>query len=619
MRFLTPFAGFLSSDSMLGLGAGASSVVKGLPMKKSGLKAPELVRMFAPYFAMLRPVKWQFAGAILFGFIHGATNGLGIPVLLWKVLPKVFSDTPPEGALLLGVILMFPGIALVRGVSDFISSYLSAFCGVRVLIQIQSRLYRKLQYLPLGFFQKMRIGDLMARVVGDANAVQTVVTNVARDLVAQPVQFAGAILSLVYIAVQKKESVFILFALAVVPLCVAPIRYLGKRLKQRAARLQAGAGSLSTALNENLSAVREVRAFNLQQTEADKFAARMAVIAKFQLKKTKYSKLLPPVIEFISALAIAVGVFYVAQAQLSVEDMLPLLAALYMTYQPIRKFGTVHNEIKQGEASVERIEQVMRTPDSVPDAERPVPFNAGKTDIEFDGVVFEYEPGVPVLRGVGVHIPAGEVVALVGPSGAGKTTFVNLIPRFYDVTGGAIRIGGTDLRAFCKHDLRSHISIVSQDTVLFDDTIRNNIRLGRLDATDAEVEEAARHAFAHDFITAFDDGYDTLVGERGARLSGGQKQRIAIARAFLRNAPILILDEATSSLDSESEEMVQKALTELVQGRTVLIIAHRFSTIKLAGRILLFEAGVLRATGTHAELYESDDLYRSLYDRQFIE
>jgi len=588
-------------------------------MKRPISKAPGPVQTFSPYFAMLKPVKWQFVGAIACGLIYGAASGLGFPFMAYKVLPKVFSDTPPDGWILIGVVAIMPLAFLVRGLSDFFGNYLSAFCGVRVLIQIQSRLYRKLQDLPLGFFNKMRIGDLMTRVVGDARAVQTVVTGVATDLVKQPVQFLGALASLVYISLQRKEAAFILFALAIVPLCLAPIRYIGKRLKARAKRLQAGAGDLSTALNENLGAVREVRAFNLQQVETDKFASRMEVIAKFQLKKTKYSKMLSPIIEFVAACAMSVGVLYAAKVRLSIEDLIPLIAALYMTYQPIRKFGAVHNLIKQGEASVERIEQVMLMPDEVPDAKNPVPFDVQKTDIEFEGVHFEYEPGVPVLCGVDAQIPAGTVVALVGPSGAGKSTFVNLLPRFYDVVGGAIKIGGVDLRNFCKTDLRTHISVVSQDTVLFNDTILNNIRLGRLDATDAEVEEAARHAFAHDFIVAFDKGYDTLVGERGARLSGGQKQRIAIARAFLRNAPILVLDEATSALDSESEEMVQKALVELVKDRTVFIIAHRFSTIKLAGRIMVFDKGNLCAAGTHAELYETDGLYKNLYDRQFIE
>lgn len=588
-------------------------------MKKYNFKVPDLVSIFAPYFAMLKPVKWQFIGAVLFGVVNGATNGAGIPVLLFKLLPKVFSEAAPEGLMLLGIVALFPVVALVRGVSAFFKSYLSAYCGVHVLIRIQSRLYRKLQDLPLGFFGKMRIGDLMARVVGDAAAVQTVVTGVATDLVSQPVQFIGAIGALVYISLQKKEVAFILLALAIVPLCAVPIRVFGKRMKQKAQRLQAGAGNLSTALNENLGAVREVRAFNLQELETEKFATRMGVIAKFQLKKTKYSKMLPQLIEVVATVSVAVGVWYSAKVQLTLEDMLPLLAALYMTYGPVKKFGTVHNQIKQGEASVDRIEQILQMPDSVPDAENPVPVSRANTDIEFDHVSFEYEAGVPVLRDVTAVIPAGTVVALVGPSGAGKSTFVNLIPRFYDVIDGAIRIGGVDLRNFCKTDLRNHISIVSQDTVLFNDTIRNNIRLGRLDASDEEVERAAQHAFAHDFIAAFDDGYDTMVGERGARLSGGQKQRIAIARAFLRNAPILVLDEATSALDSESEEMVQKALVELVKGRTVFIIAHRFSTIKLADRIMVFDGGVLRNSGTHAELYEKDNLYKSLYDRQFIE
>ena len=588
-------------------------------MKKTNFKMPELLRIFAPYFVMLRPVRWQFILAIICGLVYGAASGFGFPFMAYKVLPKVFSDSPPQGWVLAGVILLLPTAFLIRGISDFFGAYLSAYCGIRVLIQIQSRLYRKLQDLPLGFYGKMRIGDLMSRVVGDSAAVQTVVTNVATDLIKQPVQFIGAIAALVYMSIQKKEMVFILFALAVVPLCIMPIRYFGKRLKARAKKLQAGAGNLSTALNENLGAIREVRAFNLQELETNKFAERMELIAKFQLKKTKYSKMLPPIIELVSAFAMSAGIFYAAKVRLSVEDMLPLLASLYMTYQPIKKFGSIHNEIRQGEASVERIEQIMQTPDAVPDAVDPVPFDLKQTDIEFADVGFEYEPGVPVLKGVNAQIPSGTVVALVGPSGAGKSTFVNLIPRFYDVTRGAIRIGGVDLRQFNKRDLRCHISIVSQDTILFNDTILNNIRLGRLDATDAEVEAAARHAFAHDFITLFDDGYNTMVGERGTRLSGGQKQRIAIARAFLRNAPVLILDEATSSLDSESEEMVQKALVELVKGRTVFIIAHRFSTIKLANRIMVFEQGILRSAGPHAELYASDELYKSLYDRQFIE
>jgi subfamily B ATP-binding cassette protein MsbA len=303
---------------------------------------------------------------------------------------------------------------------------------------------------------------------------------------------------------------------------------------------------------------------------------------------------------------------------MGIEDILPLLTALYMTYDPIKKLGAIHRLLKVGEASVQRIEYILHAEDSVLDAENPVPFLAQKPDIRFENVTFAYADE-PVLKNVDLTIPSGATVALVGPSGAGKSTFVNLIPRFYDVNEGRVLVGGTDVRSYCKNDLRAHVSIVSQDTVLFNDTIRNNIRLGRQSATDEEVEAAAKHAFVHDFVMQFDDGYDTMVGERGARLSGGQKQRIAIARAFLKNAPILIMDEATSSLDSESEEKVQLALNELVQGRTVILIAHRFSTIRMADQIIVMADGCVRSAGSHAELYASDELYKSLYDKQFIE
>ncbi len=576
--------------------------------------------MFSPYFVLLKPVKWHFIGALIFGAVYSVANGFGFPYMTLKVLPKIFGEnTAPDKWMILGAVLLMPAAFLVRGVTGFFRGYLSAYCGVRVLIQLQTRVFAKLQSLPLSFFGKTHVGDLMARTLGDTAAVQTVVTGVSNDLLTQPIQFLSAISALIFLAFQKKELIFVLFALGIVPLCVLPIRVLGKKVLSRAILLQSNAGNLSSALNENLGAAREVRAFNLQDRETVRFTGLTAIIARYSVKVAKYSGMLSPLLEWFSAVGISVAVYYAADARLKIEDLMPLLLALYMTYDPIKKFGVIHNQIKRGEASVARIEHILEAEDTIPEPESPFSFDPARTDIELTHAVFSYTPGTPVLRDVAISIPAGSVTALVGPSGAGKSTFVNLLPRFYDLDSGVVKIGGINVRQYGKNDLRAHISIVSQDTVLFNDTIRNNIRLGRQNATDEEVESAARHAFAHEFIVGFDAGYETLVGERGARLSGGQKQRIAIARAFLKNAPILIMDEATSSLDSESEEKVQLALNELVQGRTVILIAHRFSTIRMADQIIVMENGVIRASGAHQGLYATDQLYKSLYDKQFIE
>lgn len=601
------------------LGVSVGSVVQPDPMKKSDLKAPGIIRTFSPYFALLKPVKWHFIGALVCGLLYGAASGFGFPFMAYKILPKIFGPEVPDKWMLIGAVVLMPFAFFIRGIAGFFNSYLSAYCGVRVLIQLQSRVFAKLQSLPLAFFGKTHVGDLMARTFGDTAGVQSVVTGVSNDLIKQPIQFISAIGALAYLAAQKKELVFVLFALGIVPLCVLPIRLIGKKVLSRAKLMLRTAGNLSSALNENLGAAREVRAFNLQDRETGRFTHLNETIARYSLKAVKYSSMLSPMLEWFSTIGISVAIFYAAGARLKIEDLLPLLTALYMTYDPIKKFGAIHNRIKQGEASVERIEHILHADDTIHDPEHPVPFNLALTDIMLQNATFSYTPGTPVLRGINISIPAGSVTALVGPSGAGKSTFVNLLPRFYDLDSGTAQIGGVNVRQYRKNDLRAHISIVSQDTVLFNDTIRNNIRLGRQDATDEDVEAAAKHAFVHDFVMQFDEGYETMVGERGARLSGGQKQRIAIARAFLKNAPILIMDEATSSLDSESEEKVQLALNELVQDRTVILIAHRFSTIRMANQIIVMENGLVRASGSHQELYAADELYKSLYDKQFIE
>jgi subfamily B ATP-binding cassette protein MsbA len=334
------------------------------------------------------------------------------------------------------------------------------------------------------------------------------------------------------------------------------------------------------------------------------------------MKVAKYAQSLTPAIEVISSIGISITFIYAYQVHIPLESFLAIIFALYICYDPIKKLGALNNELKRGEVSLERLEEVLNEPLTIEDPPNPKPVDRLKGDVVFNDVTFAYVPGQPALRDVSIRIPRGTVCALVGPSGAGKSTFANLVPRFYDVNFGSVTIDGIDIREMRLADLRRNIAIVSQEPVLFNDTIYNNLLFGRLDATREEVEQAARNAFAHDFIMSLPEGYQTLAGERGNKLSGGQKQRIALARAFLRHAPILILDEATSALDSESEAFIQMALRNLMVDKTVLIIAHRFSTIRDASMILVFNDSKIAAHGSHSALYESNPLYKTLYDRQ---
>src|SRR5690606_20923251 len=370
--------------------------------------------------------------------------------------------------------------------------------------------------------------------------------------------------------------------------------------------------------SENLAAAREVRAFGLEEREERRFGAVTQALVRSQMKIVKYAQALTPAIEVISAAGIALTMVFAFEPGLSLATFLAVVTALYLAYDPIKKLGNLNNELKRGAAALERLEVVLHEPITIADPAEPVVIDRLRGDVAFEDVSFAYRDGETVLRDVSVNVPAGSVCALVGPSGAGKSTFANLIPRFFDVTSGRVALDGHDVRAMRVTDVRRQVAIVSQEPVLFNDTILENLRLGRPNATLQEIEQATRDASAFDFIQELPNGLDTVVGERGAQRSGGQRQRIALARAFLRQAPILILDEATSALDSESEAAIQQALRRLMAGRTVFIIAHRFSTIRDASMILVFDLGRIVAQGTHAELYGHSSLYRNLYDRQQV-
>jgi subfamily B ATP-binding cassette protein MsbA len=626
------------------------------------------MRRFIPYFKYLRTVRLALIAGVLCGILYGAVGGLGMPLMIKYVIPRVLisdptpspgsaaalhtkwfdldaffdrlfgvsqpklaetpantpppAPTPPRPKLtfwqIWAIALWLPVIFVIRGVAGYLNTYLIQHAGIRILEQIRLDYFRKLQCLPLGFFQKLPSGELIARGLGDTNQLQTTLTIVANDLIKQPTTLISTLAAVAIIAYSEQGLLMVLVCLLTVPLAIFPIRYVGKKMLARAIHLQAQAGTITSRFTENLAAATEVRAFGLEKYEVGRFAKLSAVIVRAQMKVVKYAQMLAPSIEILAAFGISITFVYAYRYNVHSGSFLGILAALFLSYDPIKKLGAINNELKRGEASLTRLEEVLNEPVLITDPADPVNIGRVRGDIAFDHVTFAYKPGEPVLRDVKANIPAGTVCALVGPSGAGKTTFANLVPRFYEVTAGSISIDGNDLRRLRLADLRKNIAIVSQDPVLFNESIYENILLGRQDATRAEVEQAARDAFAHDFILNLDGGlgYDTIVGERGARLSGGQKQRLALARAFLRNAPILILDEATSALDSQSEAAIQAALKKLVTGKTVIIIAHRFSTIRDASLILVFDQGRIVAEGNHASLYGGNALYRSLYDRQ---
>ncbi|GAB5559979.1 MAG: lipid A export permease/ATP-binding protein MsbA [Synoicihabitans sp.] len=576
------------------------------------------MKRFRPFLGYLKPVKGTLIAALLCGLVFGAANGAGLPLMMKWVFPQIFApdaETLTNWQLAL-VAAWLPLIFFVRGVSGYGNVYLVQLAGVKVLEKIRLDFFAKLQRLPLSFLQRQSSGDLISRGLADTNQLQFTLTFAANEIIRQPATLLGSIGFLVWVAFNERGVALVLVCLAVVPLCVLPIRFVGKKIVRRAQEVQAELGSITGRFSENLSAAREVRAFSLEEREIGKFRGISQALVRFQMKVVKYQQALNPAIEIISAIGISITLIYAYRANVPLESFLALITALYLSYEPIKKLGGLNNEIKKGQAALDRIEMVLKEPVAIKDPAEPKPFTSAEGNIALDQVSFAYRAGESVLQDINVHIPAGTVCALVGPSGAGKSTFANLVPRFYEAASGSVKIDGTDVRDITLADLRQQIGIVSQESVLFDDTVYNNLLLSRPTATRQEVEHAAQAAYAHDFIMSLPDGYETIVGERGASLSGGQRQRLALARAFLRDAPILILDEATSALDSESEAAIQKALRKLVVGKTVLIIAHRFSTIRDASMILVFDKGRITAQGTHAELFASNDLYRALYERQ---
>ena len=504
---------------------------------------------------------------------------------------------------------------LVKGIFNYGQAYLMNFVGLRIIADIREKLYNHLQTLSFSYFTKTPTGILISRILNDVNliqgAVSTTISGLFKDVI--------TIVFLIGVAFYQSWKLAII-AFIIFPLGVIPIKELGKRMRKFARKGQQRYGLLTTFLHETITGNRIVKAFTMEEYEKRRFAEENERLFKTFLKRIRVRALTAPIMESLGGVAAAViiwvGGYMVTRGELTLGGFVSFIVAIFMLYPNIRELSKVNLEIQEGLAGAGRIFELLDTAAEITDKEGAVRLPPISQEIDFQKVTFKYEEEV-VLKDISLHVKVGEIIALVGMSGAGKTSLVNLLPRFYDVEKGQIRIDGYDIREVTLKSLREQIGLVTQQTILFNDTVRNNISYGNLKSTEQEILEAAKAANAHDFIQRMPQGYETIIGEQGVKLSGGERQRLSIARALLKNAPILILDEATSSLDSDSETEVQRALEELMKGRTVFVIAHRLSTIRNAHRIVVFSEGQIVEEGTHEELISLQGEYRRLYDLQF--
>lgn len=538
-----------------------------------------------------------------------------LPDFLAGFVDKI-NNTAPEillNYMVAAVLLLF----LLKGFFGFLQSYIMSDIGQRVVRDIKSQLYAKIQSLSLDYFTHKRGGELMSRITNDVKIVENAVSYGSTDLIYQSLQVV--IFAVVIFFIYFKMA---LVAFVFLPLISLPIIKVGKALRKLSKRSQEKIADTNSLLYETIMGARIVKAFNMEEYEVNKFNQVNADYYKISMKSIKRTLLLNPSTEFLGVIAGVLVFFWggreVIAGRLSFGVFGLFLGSLLSLIRPFKKISQVNALNQQAMAASERIHEVLDTEASVKEPQPAKILSGFKKDIRFNDIWFSYAD-TQILKGINLDIEYGQMLAIVGPSGSGKSTLVDLIPRFYDPQNGAVLIDGVNIRELSLKSLRSQVGIVNQETMLFNDTIRANIAYGKPNASLAEIEEAARKAHAHDFILNCPQGYETVIGDRGVMISGGERQRIAIARALLKDAPILILDEATSQLDSTSERIVQEALDRLVSGRTVFMIAHRLSTVRKANRIVVLDKGSIVEQGTHIELLEKNGLYKRLYMAQELQ
>lgn len=518
------------------------------------------------------------------------------------------------------MLLLLPGIAiavfLLKGLGTYGQQYLMSYVGESVIKYYRNMLYQRIIDLPMSFFQKEKTGVLMARITNDVNILKGMVSNAVTNVLRDVFTILGLVCVIFYMDWKLAMGAFL-----VLPAAFYPIVVFGRKVRRFSTGTQEAMADINAFLHETFSGSKIVKIFTMEELEKERFERKTEKLFGVEMKKVMFKALSSPVMEFLGGIGIAFIIWFGGSRVISGEStpgtFFSFLTAVMMLYAPVKKLSKLNNTVQEGLAAVTRIYDILEEPPEIMEKESPQDLDRSVFDVRFEKVDFSYKSDEPpVLKDIDIHVEPGDVLALVGMSGGGKTSLVNLIPRFYESTEGRVLVGGRDVKDLSVKSLRRHISIVTQEPILFNESVKDNIRYGRLDATDAEIEEAARAAYAYNFVKSFPKGFDTVIGELGNRLSGGEKQRICIARALLKDAPVLILDEATSALDAESEQVVQKALANLMKGRTTFVIAHRLSTVAHANRVILLKNGRIVEQGTHDQLMDKMGEYYKLQRMQ---
>ena len=563
--------------------------------------------------AYIKPYKKRLAAAVVC-IIMAAGANLYLPWIIKDMIDDVLMS---KDMLMLNLIAA--GILVVmftRGVFYYGQSYLVSYVGQRVIIDVRSVLFRKFQKMPLSYYDRQQTGTVMSYITNDVSAMQSAIVDNLIELVTESSILIGSLGMMIYL--DWKLS---LLTLMTIPLVGFAMKLFGRKLKRSSTVIQERAAEITSLLQESISAIRVVKSFVRETYEIRRFEEQNWRNFQAAMKNVKLSSLLTPTVEFLAAIAVTFIVWFggyeVVNEVITAGELVAFLTYAVNLANPVKRLSRVYAAIQKAMAAADRVFEVMDLDEKITDVPGAKPLPPIQGQVEFKDITFSYKEGQPALQHISLKAEPGQMIALVGPSGSGKSTIANLIPRFYDVDSGTIAIDGHDIRQVTADSLREQIGLVPQETMLFSTTVMENIRYGRLDATDEEVVEAARAANAEEFIKDLPEGYDTKLGERGLNLSGGQRQRLAIARAILKNPRVLILDEATSALDTESEKIVQDALDKLMVGRTSFVIAHRLSTIFNADQIFVVENGQLREHGTHEELLAAGGLYSNLYNIQF--